>query len=186
MNKENPLAEQSKEWLCQAFFNLLEKRDYDEISVKDISLEAGLARRTFYRAFKNKDDMLEYYGRKIIDKYIQELDTLKAAKMNFDQVLNLFFNFWWQQREQVRLLIKKNLFINLLAKITPQSPKLYEYFHAPWHLKATPQQRAYIMSFSVGGFWNVLNSWLAKDEPEEPEEMAGLLIQALRRISDFS
>lgn len=62
MNGQERLAEQSREWLLQALFELLEQSDYSRITVKDIAETAKLSRRTFYRSFKNKSDLINYYG----------------------------------------------------------------------------------------------------------------------------
>lgn len=35
------------------------------------------------------------------------------------------------------------------------------------------------MSFSIGGLFNVLNKWLVKAQPENPEKVARTLIHAL-------
>ena len=57
MKKSNPIAEQSKQWLAQSLFDLMEKQNYSEITISKISENAQLARRTFYRNFSSKEDI---------------------------------------------------------------------------------------------------------------------------------
>jgi hypothetical protein len=71
----------------------------------------------------------------------------------------------------------------LLAKLSPQAPKLYDVFQAPWHIKGSKQEVAYVMSFSFGGFWNILNMWLVKEQPDSPEEVAHTLLKALKKMT---
>lgn len=183
MNGQERLAEQSRAWLTEALFVLLQQENYNEITVKKIAEQAQLSRRTFYRSFKNKDELLNYYSDQLIQKYLNQLKNLKIQKMNFEQVLTVFFEFWWSEREKVRALIKQNLFILLLAKITPQASKLYQEFKAPWHIDGSLNEIEYIMNFSVGGFWNVLNTWLAKPNPEQPQVMVDVLLKSLNKLS---
>ncbi|MFT8977736.1 helix-turn-helix domain-containing protein, partial [Liquorilactobacillus nagelii] len=60
MNGQERLAEQSRAWLTEALFVLLQQENYNEITVKKIAEQAQLSRRTFYRSFKNKDELLNY------------------------------------------------------------------------------------------------------------------------------
>ncbi|GEP25080.1 MAG: TetR/AcrR family transcriptional regulator [Lentilactobacillus diolivorans] len=185
MNGKERMAEQSRTWLMDAFFELLQTKPYEMITVKDISERAQLSRRTFYRAFKDKNDLLNVYGDGLIRDYIAALQSVTADKLNFERVLKLFFNFWWIKRDRVRILIHQNLFMNLLNRMNPEAPRLYDLFDAPWHIEGSQQEIAYIMSFSVGGFWNVLNTWLAKDDDQaqSPALVADSLVQALNKLS---
>ncbi len=183
MNGQERLAEQSREWLLQALFELLEQSDYSRITVKDIAETAKLSRRTFYRSFKNKSDLINYYGDQVIKRYIESLKQIETTEMSFEQVLAAFFNFWWQERQKIKLLIRQDLFINFLVKMTPNAVDLYDLFKAPWHIKGSKQEISYIMSFSVGGFWNILNTWLGKENPEKPQRMVNILLKGLKKIN---
>lgn len=44
--------------LRDAFYRLLCEKDYDDISIQDIATEAETARVTFYRHYKNKEELL--------------------------------------------------------------------------------------------------------------------------------
>ncbi|MFC6259837.1 TetR-like C-terminal domain-containing protein [Levilactobacillus fujinensis] len=88
------------------------------------------------------------------------------------------------ERKQIRLLIKRGLFSRMLAKITPMASEIYRVFPAPWHITGSPTETDYIMSFAAGGFWNVLNQWLVRNQPESPAEMATLLMAGLKRLGE--
>ncbi|KRM05280.1 transcriptional regulator [Liquorilactobacillus ghanensis DSM 18630] len=183
MNGQERLAMQSRTWLLEALFTLMQQQNYNEITVKEIAEQAQLSRRTFYRSFKSKDLLLDYYADQLIKKYIAQLQSLEISKMNFEQVLIVFFEFWWPEREKIRILINQNLFIFFLSRMSPQASNLYRDFKAPWHIEGSATEIEYIMSFSVGGFWNILNTWLAKKQPEEPQIMVQTLLKGLNKIS---
>lgn len=48
----------TKRGFREAFINLLLEKDYDDISIKDIATRAEAARVTFYRHYKNKEELL--------------------------------------------------------------------------------------------------------------------------------
>ncbi|TVP93031.1 MAG: TetR/AcrR family transcriptional regulator [Alkalibacterium sp.] len=55
-----------------AFFTLLQKKDYTDITIQDIADEALINRSTFYAYFHDKDDLVE----QIIE---QKLDSIRAV-----------------------------------------------------------------------------------------------------------
>ena len=65
---KNPSALRSKQEITDALLALMEKYPYNEISVKQIMLETGLVRKTFYRNFSSKDDV-----RSTLEKYLHRV-----------------------------------------------------------------------------------------------------------------
>ena len=62
MNRTNgKIAEQSKEKISKALLSIMEQYDFQEITITQISQEARLSRKTFYRLFSTKTDVLNYY-----------------------------------------------------------------------------------------------------------------------------
>ncbi len=57
----NRMSKQNKEKILKSFFKLLEEKPYSEITIVDISIDASVSRKTFYRLFKNKENLLNTY-----------------------------------------------------------------------------------------------------------------------------
>ena len=51
---------QTRRWIIEALLELLKHKDYHDITVSQIVDKAKLGRRTFYRYFKTKDEVIEY------------------------------------------------------------------------------------------------------------------------------
>ncbi|KRL37027.1 TetR/AcrR family transcriptional regulator [Liquorilactobacillus uvarum] len=185
MNGKQRMAEQSRLWLWEALVRLLQQQSYQDITISAIANEAQLARRTFYRSFKSKDDLVDYYCRSAINRYLKKLKAIDTTDASFEIVLKTFFDFWWSEKAILRLLIKNNLFNRLLTTWTPQLSKIYARFQVPWHIHGSSTEISYIMTFSTGGFWNVLNHWLIKEHPERPEEVTQTLLKALNKLSQI-
>lgn len=179
LNGKQRQAAQSCLWIWEALVKLLQEQDYQTIKVADICQEAGLSRRTFYRYFDHKDDLIDYYCHNKTQDYITECQKIDMVHTPFEEIWQRFFEFWWQERDIVRLLIEQQLFYRVSLQMTQQLSGVYTMFDAPWHLTENQEEIDYIMSFSIGGLFNVLNKWLVKAQPESPEKVARTLIHAL-------
>lgn len=61
MNKHVEENKRVKDEIAKAFFTLLKQRHSDEISVTEITNKAKVSRMAYYRNFKTKLDIIEYY-----------------------------------------------------------------------------------------------------------------------------
>ena len=125
------------------------------------------------RLFKTKDDLIDYLCAQLTDGYFESLQkaTRDQEPISFETTMANFFNFWWQQKDLVRLLIRQGLFDRLNGVWLQDAVAHYRAFPAPWHVAGTDQEVNYIMAFALGGFTNILRVWLAQDEPESPEQV---------------
>lgn len=61
LSKQQKKSKATKEKIFQAAKNILKKKGYEELSIKNICEEAGVSNGSFYHHFKTKDDLLSYY-----------------------------------------------------------------------------------------------------------------------------
>ena len=80
-DSKNPSAIRSKALITQSLLKLMHELPYEEITVKRIILEADLVRKTFYRNFKSKDDVLDSIIYKAIEEYIDALVSTSDAPL---------------------------------------------------------------------------------------------------------
>lgn len=66
---QNPSAIRSKQEITDTLLRLMQTYPYNQITVKQIILEAHVARKTFYRNFLSKDDVLDSYLNHIMFQY---------------------------------------------------------------------------------------------------------------------
>ena len=69
MNGKQRMAEQSKQWLCDALINLMTKENFQD----EIAQTAELSRKTFYHSFKNKEAVINYLCDQLFDQYFEQL-----------------------------------------------------------------------------------------------------------------
>ena len=77
----NPSAIRSKKEITDALFALMQKHPYNEITVKQIILEARLAKKTFYRNFTSKEDVLRSLIKRRLGEYFDVVNFARILKV---------------------------------------------------------------------------------------------------------
>lgn len=171
-NKINPISLQSKEWIMSSLLRLLSKKQFNEITITEISSEAQLARRTFYRNFSSKEEVLDLYIEKLIIEYI---DLLKKEEiLDVYNMAKVFFTFGKSHMDFVSLMDKNNLLYLILQKYMEKLPMIHKMFKADKEY-GNDEMLEYVLSFSAGGFWNMLIKWIRDGAKKSPYEMASLV-----------
>ena len=89
ISKQQQKSMETREKIFQAAKRILQKKGYEELSIKNICEEAGVSNGSFYHHFKTKDDLLSYYieDQPKIDPDLLELpDSVAGVKQGIIQV----------------------------------------------------------------------------------------------------
>ena len=176
---------QSRQWLEEALFDLLAtKTSLRNISVAELSEHAQIARRTFYRYYHSKEQVLTNYLDRLIQDYITELQ--KAKLTNFEDLVNLFFQYWSQYTEPLKILQDANLLVFILQRSYDKLPAAYTTVMAPWHVTDSNQRQiTYDSRFITGGLYNIFDEWLKGDYQEMPvNELVTTALNTLKRMKN--
>ncbi|MBU3093412.1 TetR/AcrR family transcriptional regulator [Clostridium sp. CF011] len=169
----NKLAIQSEQWLLESFYRLLEKKSFKEISISEISKNAGLDRRTFYRHFKSTEELLEKYCQTIISEFTALL--LKQGTISKSNVTIAYFSFWGNHLDFLNLLQRDNLLFFLLKEFDQLLIITRETVMPEIKESSITKEEHYALAFHIGGFFNLLAKWLSQGAVESPEEMAAIM-----------
>lgn len=74
--------------IVQAFFSLLEDRDFHKITVSDIIKKAGVNRSTFYRHYVDKYDILDQIKKESLPRGDLMMATFADGRRPFDVLFN--------------------------------------------------------------------------------------------------
>ena len=106
MNRTNgKIAEQSKRKIADSLIFVMERYSFKEITVTQLSQEAGLSRKTFYRLFDDKDAVLSYFYEKMYRECLERIKT--SGIYRYWEVVECYFDFW-EERKEILLLFKKH------------------------------------------------------------------------------
>lgn len=161
MNKTNwKIAEQSKQMMVRALLNIMEQYDYKEITVTQIAQEAQLSRKTFYRLFSDKDEILLLF----FDGLFQEcFEQIKAKKVqHYWDIVQIFFDFWEDRKDLLCLLQKNNLLPKVFERSYQYSMQVFEFVRSKEVVTSFELPLPYLLAYSVGGMHSMLFKWAEK------------------------
>lgn len=178
MRSTHTLAVRSQQWIVEAMLHLLQKKKLQDITISALCDQANVSRRTFYRNFKNKNDVLVYYFSGLEKEYKQMLTNMST--FDFTGFLQTYAHFW---KKHTSFLVSAKqdtmLFSILLQTLNTCIPTLY-------HTKDANQRMRYDIYFIIGGLHNVLMNWIHTDSTIAIEAVLLQLPPLLRKDISFA
>ena len=180
MNESNnPSAIRSRKQITDALLKLMEKYPYEDISVKQIVLETDLVRKTFYRNYSSKDDVLRSHIRSILLDYFVIVNNARG------DVLTTIFEFAVKNKKLLMLLDKNDMLYVVLQGMnefimsvkTKQNQELN-----PFSKLFEGLDSDYLISLNTGGIWNVISLWVRRGMTDDPDDVKRTIAQYLSRI----
>ena len=183
--KEDRRVRRTKKLLTQALTQLLQEKQINEITVKELTDLADMNRGTFYLYYKDMFDMLE----KIEDGMFEALDAIISLHEHDDvsqqtkPILLDLFHFIEENQEMCRVLLSPHGDMNFLHRLNEVVREKC--------LKAWPEIRKekgeadfdYHYSFVVFGCAGIIRAWVNRNCPESAEKMAEMAYGMILRGS---
>lgn len=161
MNRTNwKIAEQSKQKMIKALLLVMEQYDYKEITVTQITQEAQLSRKTFYRLFSDKDDVLRLFCEKLFHQCFAQIKLQKIQ--NYWDVVQVYFDFWEARKDLLSLLQKNNLLSHVFEYSYRYSTEIFEFVRSKEVATSFALPLPYMLAYSVGGMHSMLLKWAEK------------------------
>lgn len=159
MNTTNwKIAEESKRKMVDGLLKALHNYDYDLITVTMITQEAKLSRKTFYRLFHDKDEVIELLFYDVCEECFKEIRESNAH--HYWEVVQTYFDFWESRKELIDLLKKNNLLVKLLAFSYKNSFQIFEYVRTKEVMDQFSETLPYLLAYAVGGMHTMLIQWM--------------------------
>lgn len=172
----NPIAIQSKRRLINSLLELMEEKPYHKINIQELATRAGMDRRTFYRNFDSKEDILIRYMDILGRKYLSLLRS--RDELTILTCLHLLFDLVEEHKSFLSLLYKNNLAYFLSDYFNGLIPAISEIMEEKSGAMTTPDKKeevAYIVTFNLGGFWSILIRWIGTGYKQDKEEIYNII-----------
>lgn len=167
---QNPSALRSKKLITETLLNLLKTYPFNEIAVKQILIDAQISRKTFYRNFSSKEDVLSSYIDSILNDYKDTI--LSLDKASFADCFDVIFRFCEANRDLL-ILLKNNKLLHIpMMKLNELLPSLHKEIDIKNH----------IIYFNIGAIWNVIINWVENDMRDSSESIKQILLDYLDHI----
>ena len=177
---KNPSAVRSQKEITDALIILMKEFPYSEISVKQILLESKLAKKTFYRNFDSKDDVLISLIRTKLREYFCVVDN-----GNVD-VLTTIFEFAVTNKELL-FILDRNDMQHLVLKCMNEYLELHKRGNVsesnPFVRLFNGLDSEYLIALNIGAIWNTISLWIHQGMKENPNHIRETIRQYIKRLS---
>ena len=190
MNKNESKYFNTAVKMDKALLKLLEKKDFEYISIKEICSTAGVNRSTFYLHYENTNDLLRETSDYIIDNFLTyfsvnrvnvtiDFRNCKLEELLFitPEYLSPYLTYVKENQRIFKTCIKhlnslnfNTMYNNMFQGIF--SP-LLERFNFP------ENERGYILKFYLTGITAIVMEWLDKNCEDSIEDISKIIIQCV-------
>ena len=183
LKKEDRRVRRTKKLLTQALTELLQKKQVNEITVKELTDLADMNRGTFYMYYKDIFDMLE----KIEDELFQKLDVIAQTHEHGDPtqqvkpILLDLFRFIEENQEMCRVLLSPNGDMNFLHRLYEAIRKRSLEIWKDQMGSLGEKEFDYRYSFVIFGCAGMIRAWVNRNCQETDMQMAELADRMIRR-----
>ncbi|SDO92160.1 DNA-binding transcriptional regulator, AcrR family [Streptococcus equinus] len=185
LSKKQHQVLETKHRLSKALYLLITERHYDKITIYHILDKAAISRRTFYRYFDDKADLMDFCLDNFVKGYYLQRDNFILAE-SAEDVFLVTLNFMYSNKAFISSLVESGHFSLLTEKFNQKSAQIYKTINLPWCVDDTVDSNIdYISKGLFGAYLNILQFWLTKDEPEEPELIAKNLSLLFNSIPSY-
>ena len=183
LKKEDRRVRRTKKLLTQALTELLQKKQVNEITVKELTDLADMNRGTFYMYYRDIFDMLE----KIEDELFQKLDVIAQTHEHGDPtqqvkpILLDLFRFIEENQEMCRVLLSPNGDMNFLHRLYEAIRERSLEIWKDQMGSLGEKEFDYRYSFVIFGCAGMIRAWVNRNCQETDMQMAELADRMIRR-----
>ncbi|MBS9338523.1 TetR family transcriptional regulator [Fructobacillus sp. M2-14] len=167
----------------QAFLGLLEKKNYNKISVKEIIEAAKINRSTFYAHYLDKEDLMDKIQEELMDDLIGSLPDVDWSAGDIQKQLSLrssaFVTVTYKQKALVSLLLSENAEHSFEGQMRERAEQTFYSLIDGLELTIPSKYAIALLSSSVINF---LTTWVRSDYEESPAELADILASLMPDI----
>ena len=140
-----------------ALIQLMHTKDYNDITITDITKRAGVSRMSYYRNYKSKDDILLDYMYRILKEYVEDLKD-PAFSSNFQTYEHIL--------SSMKYLQKYKDYVLCITQANRSQILLYGldlYMLEVTQTQNTSSLERYELYYYSGALYNIFMHWLQED-----------------------
>jgi len=180
MNRQESKYFNTASLMDEALLLLLEKKDYDRITVKEVCEKAGVNRTTFYLHYENMNDLLEETIGMINERFKKSLSSIPAGDpsreiLTSEKYLRPYLGFIKENMRAYRVIHQKDHLFN--------SQKTFDSFYqsifspALTHHGVTEGEKKYVFAFYTQGTVAIIGKWLEDDCRDDIDMIIDLIMR---------
>ena len=156
----------TKECLQIALMTLMGKKDFDKITITEITTLAGVSRTAFYRNYESKEAIIEDACQSIFNRLTESLENCRDDMKSW---YIFFFKTIKENKESVKIALDAHVFLKqkgiLNAAFPPES-----------------DEEHYINSAKEAVFARLVTDWFEEGMIESPEKMGEICYRLIKSL----
>lgn len=174
--------DETKYIFAQAIKDLIKVVPLDKIAVTDIVTRSGMTRQTFYRYFKDKYDLVNWYFEKLVLQSFRQMGN----GCSLQEALQLKFAFINSEHSFFKEAFKSNDYNNLVNYDFNCIYEFYKGIIEKNHNHSVDDDLDFLLKMYCKGSIDMTVDWVLNDMPISIEKIVSLLIEALpKRLEPF-
>lgn len=156
-------------YIIEAIFILMERKSFEDISITEIALKAGVTGVSFYRNFSSKEEVIKRWITDITNTFLSE-SKLSYKNDSLENYFITLFTHLEKYKERAMLVCRAGLDYLLKSEFEDRLLSIYN-----------QEYDNYKSYFIAGGIFNVYYYWLNNGCIETPYEVSKKLLDILHR-----
>lgn len=180
--------QKTKDEIANALCSLLATEQYDVITIQEIADSCSVTRRTLYRHFKTKDEILHHCFQGCAKQFSDYISA--HAPKDFHELCIVYFSFWNENMNMLTILNKSGImyrfadeFESLVMMMSSQTGHISATNEAA-RLKFMKKYRFHF-AYRTAGFWHVTEVWSRETPRKSPKKMADILTEITTSPGSF-
>jgi len=172
----------TREWTFEALYQLLKKKEYNEIKISEIIKRAGISRATFYRNFSTKDEIIKIQVRTFFENFYLSLQehTMTSGEDDEFYFIQSFFEYVDNAEKLMDTVIKAKLEYLMVSGILELIEIRREQFYSL--VKINEKAELYTLEMAASSAWILLSRWHKGGKEETSTELAKIFSYAYKSI----
>ena len=189
MNKSESKYYNTALLMNEALLQLLEKKEFEFITITEICEKAGVNRSTFYLHYENTDDLLletlEMLNKKFNSAFNnQKINVNISSKEELyfinEEYLIPYLNYVKENKKIYKLIHKKPYLFKSQSKLSNFYNELFSSILDKYSV--SDEEKEYIFSYYTFGVVSVIQKWVEKDCKDDIE----LILDLIKRLIGHS
>lgn len=184
--KQDYRVERTQRHLKDAFFELIQEKTTDKITIRELTDRAEVSRCTFYLHYDSifdiaksiEDDMLFEYR----EGFKKTINNNRDYSTLIEELITFSFRHKYENLRFSRMLYKNHASSELIGRYNKiATEELKNAFPGKWNEPLTTA-----LNFYICGIINLIHEWILEEKiTETPEEMSELVIEIIKNGENY-
>ena len=178
MNKgqQHPSNQVYEAFIVNAFLELMQTKESSKITITEICDQAQISRRTYYRHFDKKEDIIECYATQMMQALTERLqEPFRCGDIY--AFAGTFFAYFAECTKELQQITQNGygdiIFTCYLKCLLPLG------YMKPAEASVQSMivnQTECSVAYTLGGLWSLLTYWMSHGCVQTPEELAEIVV----------